>query len=198
MILVMGTTVLGVNMPASAETLDELKSRLSTEVDASADASDALKAFAKDVLIPLCTNAVFVQGVKDQNAKGISLDDIKKQDEEWVNAEEPLPIHDEKMGNASAKEIEKLVKQHNAIVETFVMDNQGANVGQNELTSDYWQGDEAKWTESFNDAKGGVHIDKAKLDKSTNMVDQKVALPIVDEGGKIIGAVCYGLNPDKL
>ena len=78
------------------------------------------------------------------------------------------------------------------------MDNQGANVGQNTLTSDYWQGDEAKWKESYNDGKGGVHVDKAKLDKSTNQVDQKFALPIIDEDGNVVGAICIGLDVERV
>ena len=192
------TTLFAMSTPASVETLEELKVRLVKEIDALKEASEELKAFSKTVLIPLCTNAVFVKAVKEQNAKGTSLDEIKEIDKTWVAAEEPLPIHAEKMGNACAKEIMVIVKKNKSIFETFVMDNQGANVGQNELTSDYWQGDEAKWKESFNGGKGGVHIDKAQLDQSTNVVDQKVALPIIDEKGKVIGAACYGLNPDKL
>ena len=176
----------------------ELTANLSKAVDANAEASDAVKAFIKGKLIPLCINKIFVQEVKAQNAKGVSLDEIKKKDQEWIDAEEPLPIHSELMGNVCAKEIKKIIKENSALTEVFVMDNQGANVGQNTLTSDYWQGDEAKFKNSYKEGKGGVDIAKPKLDKSTNAVDQKVSLPIMDETGKVIGAVCYGLNPDGL
>ena len=166
---------------------------LKKEIDASPDASADLKTFAKDKLIPLCTNPVFVKAVTEQNAKGISLDEIKKIDEEWQAAEEFLPIHEELTTNACAKEINHITASLSKLTEVFVMDNQGANVGQNEITSDYWQGDEPKWTHSYNDGKGGVDISKPKLDKSTNRTDQKVSLPIIDTSGKVIGAICIGV-----
>jgi hypothetical protein len=188
-------------VPASVchgEAADDLVNRLKQEIDASDQASDAVKAFVKDVLIAQCANPVFVAEVKKQNDKGVALEQIKKIDQEWMDAEEELPIHVELTTNACAKEIVKLAKAHNTIGEVFVMDNQGANVGQNELTSDYWQGDEPKWQKSFAEGKGGVDVDKEKLDKSTNIVDQKISLPIIDTDGKVIGAVCWGIKTGNL
>ena len=182
----------------SASKTAPVMEKLAKEIDASENASDAVKAFAKGTLLSLCTNKVFVAEIKAQNAKKISLDDIKKVDQEWKDAEDELPIHVEKMGNACAKEVKKVAGALAGVGEVFVMDNQGANVGQNELTSDYWQGDEAKWKNSFKEGKGGVDIDKSKLDKSTGQVDQKVSLPIIDDDGKVIGAVCFGVIVDKL
>ena len=157
-----------------------------------------LKSFVKKTLIPLCTQKVFVEEVNKQNAKQVDLEEIKKIDKQWAEAEDELPIHAEKMGNNCAKEIKKIAKSLTVLGEIFVMDNQGANVGQNALTSDYWQGDEAKWKNSFKAAKGGIDVGKRKLDKSTNIVDLKVSLPVIDEQGKVIGAVCYGVKVEKL
>ena len=36
-------------------------------------------------------------------------------------------------------------------------DNKGLNVGQSDVTSDYWQGDEAKWKKSYKMGAGAVH-----------------------------------------
>jgi len=163
-----------------------------------AEEFDLLKAFVKVRLVPLCTNKTFAQEVSGQNAKQVSLDEIKKIDEEWKSAEDELPIQAEKTSNNCAKEIFKVAKQLPVLSETFVMDNQGANVGQNALTSDYWQGDEAKWKNAFKDGKGGIDVGKRQLDKSTNVVDQKVSLPIIDEQGKVIGAVCFGVKVEAL
>jgi uncharacterized phage infection (PIP) family protein YhgE len=38
-----------------------------------------------------------------------------------------------------------------------VKDNKGLNVGQSDVTSDYWQGDEAKWKKSYKMGAGAVH-----------------------------------------
>lgn len=175
-----------------------LKERLTAEIDSAGNASDAMKTFAKTNLIPQCTNPVFVEAVKAQNATNQSLDQIKQVDQEWTEAEDELPIHQELTSNACAEEIRKICQQFSAVGETFVMDNQGANVGQNELTSDYWQGDEPKWQDAYRDGTGGVAVSEAKLDKSTGEVDQKMSLPIIDADGSVIGAVCFGMNPNAL
>ncbi len=157
-----------------------------------------LKNFMKNALIPLCINKVFVEEVTKQNAKQVDIEEIKKIDKEWIEAEDELPIHVEKMGNACAQEIKKTANKLPVLTECFVMDNQGANVGQNALTSDYWQGDEAKWKNSYKSAEGGVDVGQRQLDKSTNVVDQKVSMPIINKQGKVIGAVCYGVKVEKL
>ena len=77
------------------------------------------------------------------------------------------------------------------------MDNQGAVVGENDLTSDYWQGDEAKWKNSFNGGKGGIDVGKVKFDKSANTQLQQISITIVD-GDKVIGAVTFGIVITKL
>ena len=177
---------------------DALFSKLSSQIDANTDISDSMKTFVKNNLFPLCTNPVFVAETKKQNSKKMPLDEIKAIDQQWMKAESQLPIQKEKLNNVCAREIKRIVKDLGVLAETFVMDNQGGLVGENELTSDYWQGDEDKWTKSFSDGNGGVDISKKKLDKSTGVVDQKISLPIIDESGKVIGAICIGVKPDKI
>lgn len=177
-----------------ASVLDQLNS----QITASADGSDKIKEFTKTKLLALATNPVIVAEVKSQNAKKMSMDEIKKIDEEWSNAEDELPIQTEKMNNACAKELSSVVASNPMIAEIFVMDNQGGNVGQNRLTSDYWQGDEPKWQNVYNGGKGGILIDKEKLDKSTNIMTQQISVPVLDENGQVIGAICCGINVSML
>lgn len=189
--------VLSINIYAQDATA-ALIADITKAIDGNELASDSLKAFTKDSLIPLCTNAVFAKEVEAQNARKVSLDEIKKIDEDWMAAEEPLDIQMEVQSNACAKEIKAIIKKQNAILEAFVMDNQGAVVGENNLTSDYWQGDEAKWENSYNATKGGVDVGKAKFDKSANTTLQQVSLPVINKDGKVVGAVTYGLDINKI
>mgnify|MGYP001076058376 CR=1 FL=1 len=46
--------------------------------------------------------------------------------------------------------------------EIFVMDSQGCNVAMSSKTSDFLQGDEAKFKKSYNNGKGAVFADKVK------------------------------------
>ena len=177
---------------------EALLSKLRAEIDGNSAASSAMKSFAKSVLLPLCTNPVLVAETAAQNAKATPLSEIQSIDEQWQVAEEELPIFTEKLGNACAEEIRKIVAANPAIIEAFVMDNQGAVVGENIMTSDYWQGDEAKWQNSYKDGQGGVDIGAESFDRSANEVIQQVSLPIIDPSGKVIGAVTFGIATGKL
>lgn len=83
------------------------------------------------------------------------------------------------------------------ITEIFVMDNRGLNVGQSDVTSDYWQGDEAKWQKSF--GAGELHIDEAERDESTQLLQSQASLPIRHPRTRAtIGAITVGINLDAL
>ena len=167
-------------------------------VNGNSNAELKVKQFVINSLLKQMINPVFVKAVKDQNSRGISMAAINKIDEEWKAAEDFLEIHDKMTTGKCADEVRRLAGKYNAIGETFVMDNQGANVCQNELTGDYWQGDEAKWKNSFARGAGGLDIGVEKLDTSTNLVLQQISLPIIDEKGKVIGAICFGIKTSKL
>lgn len=181
-----------------AEDAAALRARLVAALDADPVIDAKVKAFAKDKLVPLTADAVLVREAKAQNAKKVPLADIKKLDQEWTAAEAELPIQKEKMSNAAAEAIRGIAKGLSPLREIFAMDDQGANVGQNNLTSDFWQGDEDKWQKSFAGGKGGVDVGKAKFDKSANTTQQQVSLPLIDADGTVVGAITFGVSIDAL
>lgn len=77
------------------------------------------------------------------------------------------------------------------------MDNQGANVAMTNKTSDYWQGDESKFTQSYRGGKGATHIGDVEFDESAQAYLVQVSVPVI-ESGKAIGAVTIGVNIDEL
>ena len=101
------------------------------------------------------------------------------------------------MTNPAAKELGKLEKSKPYFLEVFLMDKQGANVAMTNKTSDYWQGDEAKFTKSYNGGAGGVDIGKVKFDNSSQAYLVQVSVPVMD-GDKAIGALTIGINLDEL
>ena len=183
---------------SAAEDPATLTARLSAAIDASPLAKDEVKAFAKSKLLPLISHPVLVAEVKAQNAKAVPLTEIQRIDKEWTGAEQELPIQKEQLGNKTAEAIRGITKELTALREVFAMDNQGANVGLNNLTSDYWQGDEDKWKKSFADGAGGVDMGKAKQDKSVGAVLQQVSLPLIDSDGTVVGAITFGIAIDQL
>ena len=79
------------------------------------------------------------------------------------------------------------------------MDNKGLNVGQSDVTSDYWQGDEAKWKKTFLVGPNAVFIDKVEEDESTQQFQSQVSLSIVDPATNIvIGAITIGIDVEVL
>jgi len=82
--------------------------------------------------------------------------------------------------------------------EIIVMDNKGLNAGQSSMTSDYWQGDEPKFSKSFGAGKGAVFVDEVEQDESTQAFQSQISATISDEAGNPIGAVTIGVNVDGL
>jgi len=92
-----------------------------------------------------------------------------------------------------ADRLRALAAAHPRYGETFVTDANGAIVCATQRTSDYWQGDETKWTRAFS---GGVFIDRPKLDDSAKARLAQISLPVV-EGGKTIGVLTVGINVER-
>jgi hypothetical protein len=82
--------------------------------------------------------------------------------------------------------------------EIIIMDNKGLNVGLSSMTSDYWQGDEAKFSKSYGVGKSAIFVDEVEQDESTQAFQSQISATISDEAGNPIGAVTIGVNVDKL
>ena len=150
--------------------------------------------FAKHIAF----NPIIVRAVESQNAKDISLNQIKKDDQEWVDSKEvQSSLMRMVTSNNVAKYLQRRVDNNAAIVEAFVTDNKGANVAAYPATSDYWQGDEEKWTASFNNGEGKLFIGPPELDESTNKTLVQISTPIV-QGPKTIGVLILGVSVDYL
>jgi hypothetical protein len=83
--------------------------------------------------------------------------------------------------------------------EMFVMDDKGLNVGQSSVTSDYWQGDEAKYQKTFAVGPDAVFIDEAEFNDDDKTWRAQVNFTIVDpDSGKPIGAATIEMNLTEL
>ncbi len=82
--------------------------------------------------------------------------------------------------------------------EIFVMDAKGLNAGQSAITSDYWQGDEAKFQKTYDVGPSAVFIDAAEYHSETDTWRAQVNLTLTDEKGASIGAATVELNLTEL
>lgn len=154
----------------------------------------ALQAEAKKIAL-WGKDPVLVKAVKEQNAKKISLAEIQAIDKQWMDGKDTLSAII--AANSCSTYLKQLEKGHPVYDEAFVMDDQGANVCMSDRTSDYWQGDEAKWQKSFNGGKGTIFIDERKYDSSAKAVLVQISVPVMD-GDKTIGAITVGVKVDQL
>ena len=142
------------------------------------------------------SDPIIVAAVKEQNAAQVALTTIKVIDQRWALGKESVRVRQTTTGRC-ANRLRELVAANPAYSETFAMDDQGAIVCATARTSDYWQGDEAKWERAYNAGKGDVFIGRPKLDESAGARIAQISVPVMDNG-RAIGAITFGVAVEKL
>jgi len=160
--------------------------------------------FAKNTVQAWIADPEVVAAVKAQNEEnaGLSQADIDRLDKQWraETKSSNRPLIDSVLGKGVSRKLKDARSDARGLVtEIFIMDNKGLNVGQSDVTSDYWQGDEAKWKKSYQAGAGAIFVDDVELDESTQTFQSQLSLPIVDPAnGAVIGAVTVGVNVNEL
>ena len=160
--------------------------------------------FANSTVKQWIANDTIINAIKAQNAKhaGLSQADIDNMDKDWraQTDDSSKPMIDAVRGNAGSRFLRQQKESTGGLVtEVFVMDNRGLNVGQSDVTSDYWQGDEAKWQKTYSAGPGAIFIDEVEMDESTQTFQSQLSMSIVDPAsGEVIGAITVGINVDAL
>jgi len=152
---------------------------------------------ANSTLAKVGTDPVVVTAVKEENARAKTLDAIKEMDKKWKAHAGIADYMKAIMESSCGRHLAGIQKSKAYFAEIFVMDNQGANVAMTDKTSDYWQGDEAKFQKSYNGGQGAVFIDEVEFDDSTQAYLVQVSVPVKD-GNQIIGAITFGIDVDKI
>jgi len=180
-ILLASALFLGCTLTAQAQSAGTMQKLL-------ADEAARLQAWGSDPAI--------VAAVKAQNAKHVTAAQVKSLDEQWSAGKAETLVKQVTTG-VCADHLRKLAAGNAGYGETFVMDNQGALVCATAKTTDYWQGDEAKWQRAYNDGKGEVFIDRPKFDDSSSQRLAQISVPVLDNDAAI-GAITIGISIDKL
>lgn len=161
------------------------------------------KVYAEQIK-PWLSDPAVVDAVKAQNAKTSALGEaeIDKLDKQWrVEAKGgggPL-VNEVASSKLSAFLSAKKDASNGLFAEVFVMDAKGLNVGMSDTTSDYMQGDEAKWQKTFAVGPDAVFIDEVEFDESSKAFQSQVSGTVVDPAtGAPIGAITVGVNVEKL
>lgn len=122
--------------------------------------------------------------------------DIKARDQVWSDTDGLDADMEAMVKSSAAKRLAEMEQSAPYFFELFLMDDQGANVAMTNKTSDYWQGDEAKWQKSFQEGAGAIHIGDVEYDESASAYLVQVSLPVM-AGSQAIGAITVGINLDE-
>jgi len=168
------------------------------------DFAPQMHAYFREKVRPLLADPELVAAIKAQNLRHAGLDaaGIEALDRQW-RAEVKAgsgPLVGDLMGRPLSARL-KAFKQASGgiVVEIFLMDNKGLNVALADLTSDYMQGDEAKWQKTFSVGPNAVFVDDVDFDESSRTFQAQMSATVVDpSGGAAIGAVTVGLAVEKL
>jgi hypothetical protein len=163
-----------------------------------------LTEIASGWLLDVAQNPVIVAAVTAQNAEteGHDAARIEALDSQWraeVGAASKPLIDATLNSDASGALSQAQEASAGLITELFVMDAKGLNVAQSTITSDYWQGDEDKFTLSYGAGIDGITFGEIEQDESTQVFQSQVSITITDPtSGEPIGAVTAGVDLSML
>lgn len=155
-----------------------------------------VKGWAAD---PVLLNALRTQNAMSQT---YSQDDIDALDQAWraeVGAGSS-PTIDPVMTNAAANFLRQRVEASGGqITEIILMDATGLNAAVSHVTSDMWQGDEAKYQETYAMGPSGVHFSEIEKDESTGRYQGQISFTVTDPAtGDVLGAMTVGVDAESL
>lgn len=142
--------------------------------------------------------------LKARNLKSrrLSKQEITKRDKKWIHAfmqsdfSYSIELVDQEM-SAQLREIKK--QSQEMITEIIVTDARGLNVAVSDMTSDYWQGDEEKFTEAFSKPANTMHFGEINYDESTKRFQLHLSVPLYsEETFEPLGVMVFGVDVEKV
>lgn len=169
-----------------------------------AEPHDAMQAFLDTHIKPWAEDAVLVGAIQAQNGQTAGFDaaHIDELDQQW-RAEVGTgasALVDGVLMNAAADFLRQHVEASGGVMtEVFIMDALGLNVAASGATSDYWQGDEDKFSKTYGVGPSAVHFSDIEFDESSQTYQAQISLTLVDPAtGAPIGAMTVGINAESL
>ena len=166
------------------------------------DFADDVLAIARGELQKWITDPVLIFAIREQNAlyKDMTQRRIERLDKRWVKGGSRGAMIGDLLGRQASVILRDRRELSNGLInEIIVMDAYGLNAAISDPTSDFYQGDEAKYQETFLKGPDAVHVSELEFDESTQKVQTQVSLPVTDpDTGELIGAVTFGISLDAL
>ena len=190
--LLLGIAAAALSFTMSAAVADEAEIKAKAE---SYTKTEVSKWVADTDVIAALNAANAASATYDQG----KIDALDKQWRDEVGAA-ARPLIDQVMASSASGKAKSWCSGAGGVVtEIILMDSKGLNVGICDATSDYWQGDEAKYQNTFSKGAGAIFVDDVEQDGSTQKFQVQASMTVVDPAnGKPIGVVTVGLDAEGL
>ena len=163
-----------------------------------------LTELANGKLRDIANNQMLVSAIVAQNQQTTGYDQAKidELDKQWraeVDAADK-PLINATLGTEASQYLSKVQAESAGLfTEIFATDAKGLNVAQSTITSDYWQGDEDKFSKSFGVGADAVFLGEIEQDESTQAYQSQVSITITDPAtGAPIGSITAGVDLSSL
>jgi hypothetical protein len=100
------------------------------------------------------------------------------------------------LANPVSARLKKLTVEHKFILESFIMNAQGAIIGETNRTSTYYKGEAAKFTGAYKGGVGAIWYGPVEYDASVKANVLQISVPVI-KGGKAIGAICFSISLEE-
>lgn len=138
-----------------------------------------------------------IGAVKANNARQLDKANILELDSRWIKLNGKLPEAEQIQYAQASQLLIVAVNKRSYFTEAILTGNQGETVAMNITTSDYWQGDEEKFTAIFDSNKPSRkpdhHISRARWDDSSKTMISQVSVPVYD-GDEMVGTLTMGVD----
>lgn len=166
------------------------------------DAPPAMRAFVESDIMSWAHSTQVIDAIATQNSQTAGTSEA--QIVEWDNAwraqvgKSDQPLISEVMSRDLSKFLaDQVAASGGRITEIFVMDALGLNVAASDVTSDYWQGDEAKFQKTYGVGPDTIFVDAVEFDESSQTYQGQISISLKDPAtGEVIGAMTVGLNAE--
>lgn len=182
-------TTLALAMAASQASAMDVSAAMQAYLD------DHISAWASD---PVLTDAIAAQNMTTAGFDAATINDMDMAWRAEVGAA-ATPTIDAVLDHPASDFLRAQVAASGGVItEVFVMDSVGLNVASSGVTSDYWQGDEAKFTETYGVGPDAVHFSDIEFDESSQSYQAQISIPLTDASGAVIGAMTVGVDAESL
>ena len=163
---------------------------------------DTVETVVLPEIATILSEAIVGYTVSAQNARlgNLAQAEIDDFDAQWraERGQPEQPLISAVLSNPTSTYLTRVQAQSLGLfTEIFIMDDNGLNVGQSNITSDFWQGDEAKFQRTYGVGAGTVFVDEPEFRDDIGVWVVQVNTT-VDGEGAAIGAATFEVNLTEL